>query len=59
MSDYMQTSEPWEPPVPDELLHHLDEDAECPDCLNVWPDGAFACRFCGLTLAEVAERLAR
>ncbi len=53
--DYSGTSEPW-CPVP---YDYDKEDVECPDCS--WPVklGELECRNCGLTLAEVAERLAR
>ncbi len=58
--DYSGTSEPWVP-IPKDTPYDWDEDVECPDCDTLVPLGALKCPnpACGLTLAEVAERLAR
>ena len=41
------------------LMSEPPQQAECPDCRKPWPDGLRACPACGLTIEEVAERLAR
>lgn len=52
------TAEPLDPAVPDRFAYD-DEDVPCPDCSTPVPLGALACSGCGLTLAEVADRIAR
>ncbi len=57
MFDYAHSAEPLEPAVPDELYDR--EDVPCADCSEPFKLGSFACEGCGLTLVEIAERLAR
>ncbi len=51
------TAEPWYPVPADEPYDR--EDVPCPDCGELYRLGSFACESCGLTLVEIAERLAK
>ena len=56
MDDYRDPPEPaYDPAVPDELYARGVDD-RCPDCDGEMVDGA--CLACGLTDAEIVERLA-
>ena len=37
---------------------HLEAENPCPDCGRDWPETTVSCYACGLTVEEVAERLA-
>ncbi len=51
------TAEPLEHAVPDDWYDR--GDLECPSCEAAWPEGRLACPFCGVTISEVAEKVAR
>lgn len=40
------------------LAHAVGGDLDCPDCGETWPDNASACPECGLSVEQVAQRLA-
>lgn len=53
------TSEPWCPIPPDER-DDFSEPIPCPDCADgEWVAGATACPECGVSLADIGDRLAR
>ena len=56
------TSEPFIPLPPPEREADLDapySDEQCPDCGALWPETMRPCPTCGLSIEDVAERLAR
>ncbi len=58
--------EPWNSPtaeplywLPPDERDDFSEPIPCPDCSRDWQEGLPACPTCGLTLVEIADRLAR
>ncbi len=58
MSEPWHIAEPW-CPIPNEEPTVWDEEIECPDCDEPIPLGSIRCGHCGLTMVEIADRLAR